>query len=116
MSELRQGYAEGICTTFRLRADFDLVVGCDVRSAVRRVASAQLFAFDYRTSNCRIMAASGRGGYAPATGELADSLSLLALPEAAELDVPEHLQRARILPWKIRFLTLKEPRETQNLH
>jgi hypothetical protein len=93
-AHLRQRYAEGVCNAFRLLADFDFVVGFDVRAAVGRVASWR---------NCthlimeRRIAVSEQQRSQDSVFEgfrgLADSLSLLALPESIVLDVPHTFRK-----------------------
>ena len=92
-AHLRQGYAEGVCNSFRLRADFDHVIGCDIRSAVTRVAS-------WRSCSHLIVErrlATSWWQRSSVTGlerfrGFSDSLSLLALPEAIVLDVPQRIR------------------------
>jgi hypothetical protein len=110
-ARLRQGYAGGVCNSFRLLADFDFVVGSDLRSAVGRVASWR---------NCshliiehRISASwwnrSATVGVDLFRG-LLDSLSLLALPSAIEFDLPH-----RIRCDGPRLLRKMNPQESRNL-
>ena len=95
-AHLRQGYAEGVCNSFRLRADFDIAIDCDLRSAVRHVASwhgcSHLIAE-------RPLATSWWQGFHGNRLEqlrrLSDSLSLLALPKAIVLDAPRQIRSNR---------------------
>jgi hypothetical protein len=114
-AHLQQGYAEGVCNSFRLLADVDLVVGCDVRSAVSRVASWR---------RCSHLIIERRIGEVPLHRShdtalehfrgLADSLSLLALPEAIVLDVPHTFRKkAMSLFGKAAWLGPKRPSEQE---
>jgi hypothetical protein len=88
----RRSYAEGVCSSLRVAADFDFVVGCDPRSAVRRVAQ-------WRSCSHLIVEreiAASWWGCASRRGqdhlrELTDSLTVLALPESIVLDVPRKI-------------------------
>jgi hypothetical protein len=90
----RQVYAEGVCNSFRLFADFDFVVGCDVRSAVSRVAS-------WRSCSHLIIERQNPGTWWQRTnGDLLEqlrglskSVNLLALPQGLALDLPPSIRR-----------------------
>ncbi len=88
-ADLQQGYAEAVCKSLRLQADFDLVLGSDLRSAVGRVASwrnCSHLIIERRTAPSWWHFTSGdllehlRG--------LSESVSILALPESATIDTP----------------------------
>jgi K+-sensing histidine kinase KdpD len=91
-AHFRQGYAEGVCNSFRLLADFDSIVGCDLRSAVSRVAA-------WRSCSHLIIARQNADSWwQRAKGDLlhhfrglSDSLNILALPEAMALDIPPRI-------------------------
>jgi hypothetical protein len=90
----RRGYAECVCNSFRLAADFDLVVGCDIRSAVSRVAtwrSCSHLIVERRASASWWQRAAGPG--LDELRGLTDSLSVLALPAAMVLEAPRKLRR-----------------------
>jgi hypothetical protein len=90
----RQGYAEGVCHSFRLLADFDFVVGFDVRAAVSRVASWR--SCSHLIMERRIEASHrqfSQDGAFERFRDLADALSLLAWPESIVLDVPRTFRK-----------------------
>jgi hypothetical protein len=88
-----RGYAEGVCGSLRVAADFDFVVGCDPRSAVRRVA--QWRSCSHLIVEREIAASwwgcSSRNGLEHLR-ELAGSLTVLALPKSIVLDVPRKIR------------------------
>lgn len=92
-AQLRQGYAEGVCHSFRLQADFDFVVGCDLRSAVSRVAS-------WRSCSHLIIERQNAVSWWPGWNtdlldqlrRLSEPLSILALPEATVFEVPPKIR------------------------
>jgi hypothetical protein len=96
-AHLRQGYAEGVCNSFGLLADCDLVVGCDLRSAVSRVAN-------WRSCSHLIIDRQNAGSWwQRMNGDLleqlrrrSDSLSILALPESVALDIPASIRRKQL--------------------
>jgi hypothetical protein len=93
-AQVQQGYAEGVCNSFQLLADVDFVVGCDVRSAVSRVASWR--SCSHLIIERRIEAAARHRFHGDAIDRfrgLTDSLSLLALPESVVLDVPHPFRK-----------------------
>jgi hypothetical protein len=109
----RQGFVEGFCNSFGLAADFDFVVGCDPCAAASHVASWR------RCSHLileRPLAASWRqrhSGPGPnAFRGLPDSVSVLTLPEAIVLDVPQKILNGSVnRPWK-----LLPPRHKNRFH
>lgn len=93
----RQEKMEEVCHAQRLVADFDVVIGSDLCSAVSRVAK-------WRRCSHLVVERQSTGSWWSRTGGdlleqfrgLADSLSILALPEAVTLDVPHRIQSE---PW-----------------
>lgn len=96
-AHLRQGYAEGICASFRLHADFDVAVDCDIRSAVRHAVS-------WRGCSHLIMERPATTSWWQGLHrdrlelfrDLTGSVGLLALPEATPLDVPRQIHSDRV--------------------
>jgi hypothetical protein len=103
----RQGYAEGVCRAFRVAADFDYVIDCDVSSAVSRAVAWR------HCSHLIIERQPTHGSWWQPGGDLliqlrdvCDSLSILALPAAVGLEV-----RPRMLGVNPRHAELEDVNE-----
>jgi hypothetical protein len=92
-ANLGRGYAEGICNFFRLQADFDFVFGCDLRSAVKRVALWRSCSHVIiERQNAVSWWQRRNGDLLDQLRRLSESLTILALPEAVAFDVPHKIR------------------------
>jgi len=93
---LKQSFAEGVCSSLRLQADFDSVVAFDLRSAVDRVAAWRNCSHVFFERPRNILTISLwqrlRGDIFTELRSLSNSLTLLALPEALALEVPSAMR------------------------
>ena len=93
----RRGYAEGVCNSFRLQADFDFVVGCDLRSAVKRVATWRSCShLIIERQNAVSWWQRDNGDLLDQLRGLSESLTILALPQSVALDVPRMIPRGSL--------------------
>jgi hypothetical protein len=90
-ARLRQEHVEGFCSRFRLLADHDFVVRCDVGAAVSKVSSWR--SCSHVIVERRFDPATRPGGYGLS---LVDSITLLALPGTVVLDVPTTIRSDRL--------------------
>ena len=92
-----RGYAEGICTFSRLQADFDVLVGCDLRTAVKRVALWRSCShLIIERQNAVFPRQRGNDDVLYQLGRLSESVSILVLPEAVAFDVPRKIRRGAL--------------------
>jgi hypothetical protein len=89
---LKQRFAEGVCSTLRLKADFDAVISFNLYSAVDRVATwrncSHVFFRRPKPAMTVPLWQRARGDSLSELRRVRESLTLLALPEGLALDFP----------------------------
>jgi hypothetical protein len=90
---LKQRFAEGVCSTLRLKADFDAAVSFNLYSAVDRVATWRNCSHVFFERPKQAMSVPlwqrTRGDSLSELRKVRESLTLLALPEGLALDFPK---------------------------